>query len=304
MSEDFVIIKSLEHLTEEMTKAGIPFRNFPGKPLSSEQRHARLFHYTSRETFVNYIWKNKELKAGEIPKLNDLYERYKIISSELPKQMAIIGAFDAVRSRYRQISFTMDYDSFIEGCMSPLMWAYYAQGTEGVCIEFDPTKIHFSIDDIRGDVEYQDWPSRRIVIPRHVRSITALDKFLRDNSQQIFFTKDSCWRQENEYRIVTQRVMTKFDDDAIKCVYVASYDSETCLAIENTVGDSVPVKFLHLDEDSHPIVSDTRKYRSDVINAQQNPLNFLNNIQRKVIRVLEDYKDNPDADLSIDYVEG
>lgn len=297
--EDFTIIRNLGHLNEILTEEGIQTRVFPGQPLSDKQKCSRLFHYTKLQTFRDHIWPKKRLRSGEICHLNDLFEKHKKVSSASCTQVALIYAFEIIRNQFRQISFTMDFDSFKEGCMSSTMWAYYAESTNGVCIEFDPSKIHFSADDICKPINYVDWPSREITIPANVKSLTELRSFIFDNVDSIFFTKSRDWDKENEFKILTTREFTYFDDDAIRCVYVASYDSDTCLTVENFVGDKVPVKFFYLDKDSLPHVSDTREYRERFAKAQKNPDNFLNNIQRKAEETYLRLKDTPDADFSI-----
>lgn len=296
---DFTIIRNIDQLNKLLTEAGVETRGYPGKTLTDEQKRSRLFHYTKRETFCKYIWPNKNLRSGEICNLNDLFERYKKVSTEQCSQAALLHAFEVIRNQFRQISFTMDFDSFKEGCMSPLMWAYYAESTNGVCIEFDPTKIHFAADDICRPINYVDWPSREIAIPMNVKSLTDLRSFIFDNVDSIFFTKSRDWDKENEFKVLTTREFTSFDMDAIRCVYVTSFDSDTCLEVENLVGNNVPVKFLHLDKNSLPFVSATREYRECFAKAKGNPDNILNTIQRKAEEKYLKLKDTPDVDFTI-----
>lgn len=296
---DFRIIRNIDQLNKLLTEAGVETRRYPGKPLTDEQKCTRLFHYTKLETFCKYIWPNKNLRSGEICNLNDLFERYKKVSTELWSQAALLHAFEVMRNQFRQISFTMDFDSFKEGCMSPLMWAYYADSTNGVCIEFDPNKIHFDSDDICKPVNYVDGPSREINIPKDVKSLNDLKSFIHNNVDLIFFTKSSDWEKENEFKILTKNEFTYFDVEAITCVYVASYDSETCLTVEKLVSDQVPVKYFHLDKNSLPQVSDTKICREQMIKAKENPQNFLSRIQQKAEETYIRFKDNPDADLTI-----
>ncbi len=298
--QDFVSVKNIQHLAELLSADGIEFRCYPGKPLTLEQKCSRLFHYTKFETFSKYIWPDRRLKPGEICNVNDLFERYKSISSSSPTQVALMYAFDVLRNQYRQISFTMDYDSFKEGCMSPLMWAYYAESTNGVCIEFNPQKIHFTPDDLCKPINYIEGPSREIIIPSTVRSLNDLKSFILDNIDAIFFTKSNDWDRENEYKVLTKQEFVNFDEDAITCVYVTSFDSETCLKVEEIVGDKIPVKYFYLDKNSLPHVADTKNSRNQFENAQNSKTNFLNAIHRKAEETYLRLKDNADADLSID----
>lgn len=296
--EEFIPIKNLHHMNLIMDKLGIEHRVYPGTPLTKEQQESRLFHYTKLDTFLKYIWPDRRLRSGEIQNLNDLFERSKRISSASPQQIALMYAFEIIRKQYRQISFTMDFDSFKEGCMSSLMWAYYAESTNGVCIEFDPSKLNLSVDDMFGSIKYERNPSREITIPAHVKSINAIESIIRDNKDEIFFTKPDDWIKENEYRIVTKREFTYFDYDAINCIYVTSYDSETCIKVEDATDGIVPVKFLHLDNNSLPLVSDTRSYREQMERAASNPNNALNLIMREAEDIYEKFKSFPDADMT------
>lgn len=56
---------------------------------------------------------------------------------------AVMQKFRELRLKYKQISLTMDYDSYLWGCMSTQMWAYYADKSQGVCIGLDYDKLVF-----------------------------------------------------------------------------------------------------------------------------------------------------------------
>jgi hypothetical protein len=106
---------------------------FPGRKLKGEEKYRKLYHYTSFNTFVK-IWCTKKLKFGTLTDVNDILEMNFEILTESPQQIPLIFAYNEIRTSYKQISFTMDYDSYIKGCMSPLMWGIYGDKRKGVCI--------------------------------------------------------------------------------------------------------------------------------------------------------------------------
>ena len=145
MNSDICIIRGEESL------------NYPGKPLSIETRRKRLYHYTSFNSFVK-IWLTKTLKFGDITDMNDIFESNFSSQCHSIKEMEYMNLYHEEKKHYKQISLTMDYDSFIQGCMSPMMWGQYADKGNGVCIEFDYTKLkqHIKPTMLHDAVDYVD----------------------------------------------------------------------------------------------------------------------------------------------------
>ena len=116
---------------------------FPGKPLKGKERYKKLYHYTSFDSFVK-IWLNKNLRFSSSENVNDILEAKKEYSAPAIAQMPLMIALQEAKASYKQISLTMDFDSYLWGCMSSMMWGYYADKRKGVCIELDYDKLGFS----------------------------------------------------------------------------------------------------------------------------------------------------------------
>ena len=104
-------------------RLGMPFE-YPGKKLTIEERKKRLYHYTSFNSFVR-IWLTKTLKFGKVTGMNDLFENNFSSQCNNPSEFSYLDYYHEERKKYKQISLTMDYDSFTQGCMSPMMWGIY-----------------------------------------------------------------------------------------------------------------------------------------------------------------------------------
>lgn len=290
------VIKDINHLYSTLKNSGIECRRFPGYPLTDDERIQKLYHYTSFESFEK-IWKNRTFKGGNISELNDLFERHKNVTSGF-SHIALVCAFEHLRLKYKQVSLSMGIDTFIEGCMSPLMWAYYAKGVNGVCIEVDFNRLKLTEEDYYGIVRYVEWPDRVITIPNNIRTIRDVHNFIKANRQTIFFTKDKSWSHENEFRIVTSKEFIDISD-AITAVYVGSFESKVCLDVENLVCGEVPVKFFHLNKNSLPQTTDTFSYRQQITQVKNDPDNGINKLVDLAKAKFEENINNWDADLTI-----
>lgn len=98
---------------------------YPGHRLTFAEKSAHLYHYTSFVSFVK-IWLSQRLLFSPLSKMNDVQEKSVRCASSNPNSIPILKAYDEIRRKYKQISFTMDYDSYFKGCMSTIMWGHYA----------------------------------------------------------------------------------------------------------------------------------------------------------------------------------
>lgn len=239
---------------------------FPGKSLKGKERYQKLYHFTSFETFVR-IWTLKELKFGLISNVNDIQESAKELSIQNPTQLPVLCAYQDILSSYKQISFTMDTDTYLKGFMNTMMWGYYADKTKGVCIEFDYDKLQFPAQMITGVVKYMDFPPHITEIPKDIKTQKEIRKYILKNRKKLFFSKQKGWKGENEYKIVSDSYDYLNIDGAISCVYLTSCTSKECQMVEQLVNDSVPVKFLYFNHDI-PFASDTKTEREKINKAK------------------------------------
>ena len=237
------------------------FKKFPGEPLTGDKRFEKLYHYTSFNTFVK-IWCTKKLKFGITADVNDILEATNGIKAD-PHQIPLMFAFEDVKNAYRQISFTMDYDSFIKGCMSPVMWGIYSDKRKGVCIEFDYSKLNFPETCLKDIVVYSKEYYYSITLASELESIKDIRGFVKDKAKEIFFTKHKSWKNEKEFRIMSDNLEFLDITNAISAVYLTSYNSVECICTENLVNNECEVKYVHYQNvgtknESIPIISDTK----------------------------------------------
>ncbi|MFA6199458.1 MAG: DUF2971 domain-containing protein [Bacteroidales bacterium] len=268
---------------------------FPGTKLKGKERYRKLYHYTSFETFVK-IWLTKKLKFGVIENVNDLQEVAPHVSCETnTNQLHLMQAFCEEKAKYKQISLTMDYDSYIKGCMSTMMWGHYGNKRRGVCIELDYDKLSFHRNTLMGIVNYKKILNYSIQLPHDVNSIKDIQKLIIKKKKEIFFTKQLSWKGENEYRIISNEKDFLDIGNAITCIYLTSYNSDECLLIEKIVENKVPIKYLWFTSSGNksiPITSETKINREQYEGARNDPKNYLVKLTEQAKEEYENMKIN------------
>lgn len=217
---------------------------YPGTKIGYT-KSKKIYHYTSFDTFVK-IWLSKKLKFGSVSNVNDILETTLTSgATHLFDRIAVVYAYNQIRQEYKQISFTVDFDSFLKGCMSPMLWGHYGDKRRGVCIEFDIDKLHIPKKCFSGKVIYKKFLNRDRIIDKEVTTIKQIYSYIKKNKKDIFFTKQNFWKGENEYRIVSREYDYLDIGDAITAVYLTSCNSPECLLVEQLIGDSVDVYYLY-----------------------------------------------------------
>lgn len=283
-----------------ITKHGV----FPGEKLKGAKRYKRLYHFTSFETFVK-IWLTKKLRFSPTKNVNDILEARTSVALHNPQQQPLMYAFFDCKAKFKQISLTMDYDSYMYGCMAPMMWGYYADKRKGVCIQLDFEKLNLSAPLLYGPVKYVKYLQHSVYLDPNIKSIAELIKFIRKNKQTLFFTKDKSWAGENEFRILSDTTDYLDIADAISCIYLTEYDSPECLLVEKLVNDVVPIKCIRYNERrgnfAIPVLVDTKKIRTQVESAKNNPDNVLNYMSNQAKEHYLSLKDDITASLLKEY---
>jgi len=274
---------------------------FPGKKLKEEEQYRKLYHYTSFNTFVK-IWCTKKLKFGTLTEVNDILEMNEGIQTESPQQTPLIFAYKDIRTSYKQISFTMDYDSYIKGCMSPLMWGIYGDKRKGVCIEFDYKKLNIPDDCLKDIVKYCPAVKSSVTLPSHLKTIKDIKDFVEINADEMFFTKQESWQGENEYRLISDKNDYLDISSAISAVYLTSCDSIECLCVEDLIKDKCEIKFIDYiknqsGDESIPIARDCRETRESYEKAKISPSNALNAISKQALEFYNSKKEDENTSL-------
>ena len=242
---------------------------YPGNKLKGVERYKKLYHYTSFDSFVK-IWLSKSLRFSSVSSVNDIQE--KVIKASIvnnyPERIRLAESFIAIRKSYKQVSFTMDYDSYLKGCMSPMMWGLYADKTKGVCIELDYNRIHFPLNSLKGMVKYKAILNMFNGISPDVKTENDLNRFILKHQKELFFIKNKCWSGENEYRVLSKDDDYLNIENAISAVYLATENSPELNFVRKIVNGIIPIKiFTHtfaLDNSAIPIIMDLKWDGTDI----------------------------------------
>lgn len=234
------------------------------RKLVGDERFKKLYHYTSFDSFVK-IWLNQNLRFSPLSNVNDLQEidfKTAVINSD---RLDLCQKLNEYRLSYKQISFTMDYDSALKGCMSPMMWGLYADKRKGVCIELDYDKINFPNSVLKDAVCYKKYLKWQNEVDERIETEEGFNAYVRKHQKRIFFTKQKSWAGENEYRVISNKEDYLDIKGAVNVVYLTSCFSPECLFVEKLINGVVPVKFLtYVDTYNNwsvPILRDTKEQR-------------------------------------------
>ena len=246
------------------------------------------------------IWAKKRLKFAPLTGVNDMKEMELSISHENPQLLPMLFAMHDVRNSYKQISFTMDFDTSIKGYASPLIWGVYGDKNKGVCIELDYEKLNLPSSYFCDIVEYTNNTNHWIKISNDVVSVTSLKSFIREHQKELFFLKDKCWEYENEYRIISDSDEYLDISNAITAVYVADLDGLAFEIVDAMLKNTdVTFGYVHLDKDSGVLFSsDARLYKDSINSPLSDPRNCLLSISKQAKEHYESLKKHPDADLT------
>lgn len=273
---------------------------YPGTKLKGKEKYKKLYHYTSFDSFVK-IWFSQTLKFSPLPNVNDIQEAESSFSPYNINWLPVLAAYKDVRMSYKQISFTMDYDSYFKGCMSPMMWGLYADKRKGVCIELDFEKLQLTENCIAHPIMYKKILRKNQKIDPNVQTKKQVRDYIKKNKLDIFFTKHKCWEGENEYRIVSDKDDFLNIQDAISAVYLTSCCSTECLLVEKMVNGAVPVKYLKyfatIDNMALPALFDTQSSREENERAMSNPDNALLQWGNKIDDFYSQHREDEDFPL-------
>ena len=273
---------------------------YPGRKLKGKDKYERLYHYTSFDSFVK-IWFSQTLKFSPLPNVNDIQEAESSFSTYNINWLPVLAAYKDVRMSYKQISFTMDYDSYFKGCMSPMMWGLYADKRKGVCIEFDFDKLQLTKDCIAHHIIYKSILKKSKRISPNVKTIKQVRSYIKKKKIETFLTKHKCWSGENEFRIVSDKDDYLDIKGAISAVYLTSCCSTECLLVEKMVNGTVPVKYLKyyasIENEALPALFDTQSSREENERAMSNPNNALLQWGNKIDDFYSQHREDEDFPL-------
>ena len=102
------------------------------------------------------------------------------------------------------------------------------------------------------------------ISPR-IKTEKGIQYLIRKQQKELFFTKQSDWAGENEFRVLSKDHEFLSIEGAINAVYLTSCCSKECLLVEKLVNGQVPVRVFHynraLNNMAIPVIHDTQEYR-------------------------------------------
>ncbi len=151
-----------------------------------------------------------QLKFGSLPKMNDFSERTKYVylaDSDNPS-WKYIPQIEKRLKYIKQISLTRDgkYDGYAINAM----WGHYANAGEGCCIVLNKDKIieHCKVHGLHyANVKYKGIVTDIIYDPKD-----GIESFMKRESKNLFYSKSSDWKYEQELRIINLNSSLKSED--------------------------------------------------------------------------------------------
>lgn len=191
-----------------------------------------LFHYTSFLSALKIILSEK-LLFGDFKGMNDISESRR----EVFDDVAIVEL-----NRYKSISFTKDKREK-RGFEIDSLWGYYSEKGKGVCLVFNKAKL---IMQLRKKAKFQRYGQIK-----YIKNFTnalffekgeeSIGKQIEREYKNIFFTKSTDWRAENEYRFLIRSEQDNEDflqyEDALIAVII-------CLPLTKSIIETCEYKML------------------------------------------------------------
>lgn len=199
-----------------------------------------LYHYTSANTAIEYILKNKQLKLGKYINTNDPKEtKTWQISIGTNENRDLSGySLTEISERFTQSlknktnlacfsqdeALTGDHtrDIYARGFGKSRMWAQYADNHKGVCLVLEKSAIRKSAEEQFGDERFRLYggpliykdrlitqvnnPADGFVIDADYLEKLGFDEYVKahvkTHHKALFFEKVTDWSRENEFRVV------------------------------------------------------------------------------------------------------
>ena len=159
----------------------------------------RLYMYFKAEGAEKFL-ENHNLKLSNPRKCNDPFE-YAIDYNASLKTTGFKDLYPNceplnerdildLKINWLEMHKNLRISCFTEEATNILMWAYYAEGQEGICIEFDPSKDPLFFTNLR-KVKYET-------------NLATIKKGIGDelDYSEILITKAEQWQHEKEWRVI------------------------------------------------------------------------------------------------------
>ncbi|MBF7066319.1 DUF2971 domain-containing protein [Aliarcobacter butzleri] len=210
-----------------------------------------IFHYTKKETAMEYILNDKKLKFGLFHSTNDPHEYKKRLTPAF-------GWGDINESLYLEsmnlIDNTIQNTAFLSFCENsnnkgyekPRMWSQYGQNHSGICLVFSKESLIKTIQNqlsqnylvYHENVNYKEIDFESLNIYDNALTINEIViNNIKQNYKNIFFQKHLDYKDENEFRIV---LVKRNNNNFSKDIFIDISDSLKFIIL----GDKFPEVYL------------------------------------------------------------
>ena len=232
------------------------------KEMTYKGKH--LFHYTSLDSAIKIILSNT-LRFGKFDNMNDIAEVKRELYDENGSEI-----LEQIVFQYRAISLTIDSGTNDRGFAIDTLWGYYAEKGNGVCLIFDREKLiteyqnqyRTDEDGIPNDltIKYEyEYSNLNFGVGN---TYEELEKYVKENIEEIFYKKDLCWQHEKELRL-----LVKSQDEIFLNLADSLIGAIICVPKENDYKKSMQYKLLEELQNTRnfPIYHYTTKFGKRIL---------------------------------------
>lgn len=167
----------------------------------------RLYMYFKADGAEKFL-ENHNLKLSDLRKCNDPFE----CAIDYNTSLKTTGYIDKhayceqfnerdirdLQAKWWEAHKNLRISCFTEYATNILMWAYYAEGQKGICIEFDPSKDPLFFENLR-KVKYRT-------------KLATINKGCGEelDYSEILITKATQWQHEKEWRVIRDDLHSDF----------------------------------------------------------------------------------------------
>lgn len=210
-----------------------------------------IFHYTKKETAIEYILNDKKLKLGFFHSTNDPYEYKDRLTSATGlgniKESLFNESMNLIDNTIKNTAFlSFCGNSNNKGYEKPRMWSQYGQNHLGICLVFSKKSLIKTIENqlsndclIYGEnVNYKKIDFEDLNIYDDNLSVNeVVINNVEENYKNFFFQKHLDYKDENEFRII---LVQKDKNNFYKDIFIDISDSLKSIIL----GDRFPEVYL------------------------------------------------------------
>ena len=201
--------------------------------------------YVNHELYANKIY---EYVKKIFPNVAD-----KVIREETNAEIA-----HSLDKRLYKMKNSLRIACFTENCLSPLMWAHYADSHKGFCIEYDLRKLAYG---------YR-WGLLPVIYSNKRYDATkALTVRNSNMAMNPYFFKSSHWKYEKEWRMVVPSNMFEDEEyyadfsDGISAIYLGleshkEHEDKIREIVKKYSNGSIPIYKIYIKPDSYNLGKD------------------------------------------------